>query len=84
MLQPLFQAHILDREDFLAPFLPAPFVPDDSQDRQKRCEGIFAIPYMGLKKRLEDTRTRTAVVGISGGLDATLAMRGAVREVERL
>ncbi len=63
---------------------PAPFVPDDSQDRQRRCEEIFAIQYMGLKKRLEHTHCRTAVVGISGGLDSTLALLVTVRAFDSL
>lgn len=42
--------------------------------RDKRCEEILAIQSMGLKKRLEHTRCKCAVVGISGGLDSTLAL----------
>ena len=77
--------HLNKEETKLSRFIdPAPFVPDDSQDRQKRCEEIFAIQYMGLKKRLEHTRSRTAVVGISGGLDSTLALLVAVRAFDSL
>lgn len=53
---------------------PAPFVPGNKADREKRCEEIFMIQAMGLKKRLEHTHASTAVVGISGGLDSTLAL----------
>lgn len=53
---------------------PAPFVPGNKADREKRCEEIFMIQAMGLKKRLEHTHAVTAVVGISGGLDSTLAL----------
>lgn len=53
---------------------PAPFVPGNKADREKRCEEIFMIQVMGLKKRLEHTHAATAVVGISGGLDSTLAL----------
>jgi len=53
---------------------PAPFVPGNKIDREKRCEEIFMIQAMGLKKRLEHTHAATAVVGISGGLDSTLAL----------
>ena len=53
---------------------PAPFVPGNKADREKRCEEIFMIQAMGLKKRLEHTYAATAVVGISGGLDSTLAL----------
>ena len=53
---------------------PAPFVPGNKADRERRCEEIFMIQAMGLKKRLEHTHAATAVVGISGGLDSTLAL----------
>ena len=53
---------------------PAPFVPGKKSDREKRCEEIFMIQAMGLKKRLEHTNCNAAVVGISGGLDSTLAL----------
>ena len=77
--------HLNKEETKLSRFIdPAPFVPDDSQDRQKRCEEIFAIQYMGLKKRLEHTRFRSAVVGISEGLDSTLALLVAVRAFDSL
>jgi NAD+ synthase (glutamine-hydrolysing) len=55
-------------------FAPRPFVPDSKQDRDHRCEEILTIQALGLKKRLEHTGCRTAVVGISGGLDSTLAL----------
>ena len=51
-----------------------PFVPNDKNDRENRCEEIFTIQAMGLKKRLEHTHCESAVVGISGGLDSTLAL----------
>ncbi len=53
---------------------PAPFVPGDRALRRKRCEEILTIQAMGLKKRLVHTKSRHAVVGISGGLDSTLAL----------
>lgn len=51
-----------------------PFVPSDKTDRENRCEEIFMIQAMGLKKRLEHAHCESAVVGISGGLDSTLAL----------
>ena len=63
---------------------PAPFVPGSDSDRQRRCEEIFAIQYMGLKKRLEHTHCKTAVVGISGGLDSTLALLVTVKAFDSL
>lgn len=53
---------------------PAPFVPSDKKKWEERCEEILAIQAMGLKKRLEHTGCNHAVVGISGGLDSTLAL----------
>lgn len=53
---------------------PAPFVPSGKKDRDRRCEEILSIQAMGLKKRLEHTGCKSAVVGISGGLDSTLAL----------
>ncbi|MEW4413091.1 NAD(+) synthase [Clostridium sp. AN503] len=51
-----------------------PFVPHDEAERSSRCEEIFMIQAMGLKKRLEHTGVTHAVLGISGGLDSTLAL----------
>lgn len=53
---------------------PTPFVPSESLLRQKRCEEVFNIQMMGLKQRLEATNTKKVVIGISGGLDSTLAL----------
>ncbi len=55
-------------------FPAAPFVPHSIAEREKRCEEILMIQAMGLKKRLVHTHSRSAVVGISGGLDSTLAL----------
>ena len=56
------------------PVSPTPFVPTDKTDRAERCEEIIKIAALGLKQRLEHTGARTAVVGLSGGLDSTLAI----------
>ncbi len=53
---------------------PNPFVPADHGDRAARCEEILLLASLGLKKRLEHTHAATAVVGLSGGLDSTLAI----------
>lgn len=66
------------------PVDPTPFVPHDQNDREKRCEEIFAIQSMGLKKRLAHTGCQNAVVGISGGLDSTLALLVTVRAFDAL
>ncbi len=52
----------------------APFVPSDKADREKRCNEIIHLQALGLKKRLMHTGQKHAVVGISGGLDSTLAL----------
>lgn len=51
-----------------------PFVPQDKRDRDRRCDEILNIQAMGLKKRLAHTHSKSAVLGISGGLDSTLAL----------
>lgn len=53
---------------------PSPFVPSEKDERIHRCEDVFTIQAMGLKKRMEHTYAKTAVIGISGGLDSTLAL----------
>ncbi len=53
---------------------PMPFVPERPEDREARCREILLIASLGLKQRLEHTGAKTAVVGLSGGLDSTLAV----------
>ena len=61
-----------------------PFVPKDMRQRKMRCEEILSIQSMGLKKRLEHTGCSCGVVGISGGLDSTLALLVTVRAFDLL
>ena len=61
-----------------------PFVPDDVTTRDKRCDEILSIQSYGLKKRYEHTGCKTAVIGISGGLDSTLALLVTVRAFDML
>jgi NAD+ synthase (glutamine-hydrolysing) len=61
-----------------------PFVPSDLSERSRRCEEIFTIQAMGLKKRLEHTGVGHVVLGISGGLDSTLALLVAARAFDLL
>ncbi len=56
------------------PISPTPFIPSDESRRGERCEEILTIAALGLKKRLEHTNSPCAVVGLSGGLDSTLAI----------
>lgn len=65
-------------------FPKRPFVPSDDQARAQRCEEILTIQAMGLKKRLAHTHSKTAVVGISGGLDSTLALLVTARAFDML
>ena len=67
---------VLPREnrDCLRNVPKTPFVPQDAQRRKERCKSILAMQVAGLKKRLKHTGCRTAVLGISGGLDSTLAL----------
>ena len=65
-------------------FPKRPFVPSDDQARAQRCEEILTIQAMGLKKRLAHTHSKTAVVGISGGLDSTLALLVTARAFDLL
>ena len=65
-------------------FPKAPFVPDNQDERDKRCDEILYLQSMGLKKRLEHTNCKHAVVGISGGLDSTLAVLVTARAFDLL
>lgn len=63
---------------------PAPFVPANDARRSDRCEEILSIQACGLAQRLTHTGSKCAVIGISGGLDSTLALLAAVRAFDRL
>lgn len=61
-----------------------PFVPHDAAQREERCADIFAIQTAGLARRIEHTRTEKMVIGLSGGLDSTLAALVCVHACELL
>lgn len=63
---------------------PHPFVPSDASAKYERCDEILNIQVAGLAKRLDAIGCRSLVVGISGGLDSTLALLVAVRTFDRL
>lgn len=63
---------------------PHPFVPGNAAVRDERCEEIVNIQAAGLAKRLEAIGCKSLVVGISGGLDSTLALLVAVKSFDRL
>lgn len=64
-------------------FAKTPFVPADDSERNKRCEHILAIQSEGLKKRLVHTGLKDVVIGLSGGLDSTLALIVAVKAYDK-
>ena len=61
-----------------------PFVPSDNEKRAQRCKEIFAIQASGLAKRIEHVGSNGVVVGISGGLDSTLALLVSVSAMKLL
>lgn len=63
---------------------PHPFVPADDSRLNDRCEEIINIQTAGLCRRLQATGCKVAVIGISGGLDSTLALLVTVRAFDRL
>ncbi len=63
---------------------PLPFVPQDAAHRAERCEELFHIQAHGLARRLTHTHCTKAVIGISGGLDSTLALLVTVRTFDKL
>ena len=65
-------------------FPALPFVPDDRTDLAERCEMILNMQAWGLKTRLDHTGSKCAVVGVSGGLDSTLALLVTVRAFDML
>ncbi len=71
-------------DDLLRPIAKTPFVPIEVAERQGRCEEIFAIQTTGLMKRLMHTGSQKVVLGISGGLDSTLALLVTVKAFDRL
>ena len=61
-----------------------PFMPDCPAEQKKRCETMLAIQTAGLKQRIERAYAKKLVLGISGGLDSTLALLVAVRAMDAL
>lgn len=64
----------LDLPTLTRAYSPTPFIPHDSQQRFERIQQILQMQVMGLKKRIEHTNCKTIVIGLSGGLDSTLAL----------
>ena len=68
----------------LYPLQKLPFIPDSKEDRQARCREIFQLQVTGLKQRLRCIGNANAVIGISGGLDSTLALLVAVEAMRQM
>ena len=66
------------------PISPAPFIPADPAERARRCERILTMQASGLSQRVTAAHARRLVLGISGGLDSTLALLVAVRALDML
>lgn len=73
-----------DADNWIRPVDPAPFVPADEKARVAHCEEIFNIQTMGLVTRLKKIGTPPMIVGISGGLDSTLALLVCAAACDRL
>lgn len=81
----IVNAHTVMPRDFelIRDVDPYPFIPK-TDDMEKSCDEIFSIQVAGLAKRLVHTGCKTVVVGISGGLDSTLALLVCVRTFDKL
>ncbi len=85
MVKVIYHKPFQFRKTSFAREIPAyPFIPADPLTRDERCEEIFNIQVAGLAKRLEYTGNKHAVVGISGGLDSTLALLVTARTFDLL
>ncbi len=69
---------------FMRNFDPYPFVPSSSEELERNCREAFAIQSLGLCRRLQHTGIHSVVIGISGGLDSTLALMVCVDAFDRL
>lgn len=65
--------------DLMRPHVSAPFIPDDPALRDRRVQEIFSIQTAGLAERLRSSGIRDVVIGVSGGLDSTLALLAAAQ-----
>ncbi len=84
-LGPLFTVERVPRSELSRRIDGHPFVPDESGELEARCAEIFAIQTAGLVKRLSRiSKTSPLAIGISGGLDSTLALLVALRACEAL
>lgn len=78
-----FSFELVDTE-ISRPVSRTPFVPSDELKKKQRCEEILTLQAMGLRKRLVYTDCQSAVIGLSGGLDSTLALLVTVKAYDLL
>ena len=79
-----FSVSLWDGKQLQRDVVSNPFVPSESADRSERCEEIFEIQTTALARRLRHTGSKHVVIGLSGGLDSTLALLVLVRAVDML
>ena len=84
LIQPTRGNASLRSDGTLYPLQKLPFVPSSRQERSYRCGEIFQMQVTGLKQRLTSIGGANAVIGISGGLDSTLALLVAVETMRQL
>lgn len=65
-------------------FSPTPFIPSNKAERNERCNLILQMQCQGLKKRIAHTNSKSVVLGISGGLDSTLALLVCIEAMDKL
>ncbi|GAB1430405.1 NAD(+) synthase [Ignavibacteria bacterium] len=73
-----------EAERLLRPVHHAPFVPDAPDERDTRCQEVFAMQTTALAKRMRHTGLRSAIIGVSGGIDSTLALLATIRTFDKL
>ncbi len=79
-----FRYNKVEETELTRTFEKTPFVPAAKTHREERCDEILNIQASGLAKRLRHTGCRSAVIGLSGGLDSTLALLVTVRAFDKL
>lgn len=76
--------HAMEQTGLTRTFEKTPFVPQSQMNREERCREILNIQSAGLEKRLRHTGCKSAVIGLSGGLDSTLALLVTIRAFDKL
>ena len=84
MIEPSFGKVSLRSDGSLYPYRKLPFIPSTREERLERCNEIFQLQVTGLKQRLTAIGGANAVIGISGGLDSTLALLVAVEAMRQM